>query len=119
MPRVRVAVFPGQGLDVFRLVEVDDDGTDAFADGLARLFGTTRLRDELLSTAHALYRPADSSAERASWFVMVRENPSNGELVDMDRADALELPRLLAAKQRSPPLAGVTPEPVVDDDNDD
>ena len=92
MSGVRVAVFPGLGLDEYRMAVVEEN---ELADAIARWLGTRALDAELVSPVHALYRPTDPAARHPTWFVMVREDPETGRLIDLDDADARELPRML------------------------
>jgi len=96
--KVRVAVFPGLGLDRYSLVEIEDD--DAFADKLASTLAAPRVRSEFVSPVHTLYRGVDGDARRAEWFVLVREHPTTGRLVDVAADDVRELPRMLAAASK-------------------
>jgi len=92
MSKVRVALFPGQGLDTFRLYVVDEE---TFVDSLVTLFGAKQLDADIISPVHALYKPV-GPATHPDWFAMVRDNGTNGELVDLPESDCLELPRMLA-----------------------
>ena len=90
--RVSVAMFPGQGLDVFRMLVIDQDD---LADAMVKWFGARSVDAELVSPVHALYRPSDPQARNPTWFVMVREDANTGRLVDLSESDARELPRML------------------------
>ncbi len=96
---VVVAVFPGQGLDTYHLVTVQESEIE---EQMVRLFGATSLTSELVSPAHALYRAVGES-RRPSWFVMVRE-AANGRLLDLGDADARELPRMIAERNADQPV---------------
>ena len=104
---IRVALFPGQGLDQFRSFLVEEDN---LLDTCAELFGTKCIDAELISPVHALYKPI-GPAVHTDWFVMIRDDGETGMLVDLPESDARELPRLLAQRDRLLPLSGTsTPE---------
>jgi len=108
MAKIRVALFPGQGLDQFRSYLVEED---KLPDTLAELFGAKRLDSELISPVHALYKPVGESTH-ADWFVMIRDDGETGRLVDLPESDARDLPRMLAERDRLLPLSGTsTPNP--------